>query len=168
MRPIPPLTLCLLLAACGGGGGGNSAPSAGSSPSFEVAPATIAAGSDETELAFAVGSGFAATPVLLEAHFHLPPQLRVPVQDPLVASSSLVTLDGEARADGFLVVCGDAVNPEPSPLPIGELFRLRVQAGQPRQPGTYAITVDGLRASTANGDPVPLGSDSFTVNVTVE
>lgn len=156
-----------MLAACGGGGGGDGAPPVTPSAEFAAAAATIAPAAASGDLVVSLRSTSTSPPALLEVHVELPPELQLASQDRLTAIAP-VSVDGDFHGDRFVVLCGDSTNPSAAPLPVADLFRLRLQPTEPRQPGTYTVTLQGLRAATSAGADVPLAATAFPVTVTVE
>jgi hypothetical protein len=167
MRRSSPIAVLLLAACGGGGGGGDGTPPVTQSAAFTATTAPIAPSADGTDLIVALRSTASPAPALLQVDVELPPQLQLAQQQRLSAIAPL-SVDGDFDGERFVVLCGDSTNPSADPLPIGDLFRLRVQPSQPRQPGTYTIALRGLRAATSAGADVPLAAQTIPVTVTVQ
>ena len=168
MRTTWLLALTVSLGACSGGGGGGS-PSTPVATAASVLAEPIEIGPSVTVAAVTVSltKRPEPAPVLLEAHIELPAALSLPTQDRLTPATPLITLDGDFVDNHFVVLCGDASNPNATILPNGDLFRLNVIPTPPRTPGTYTITLRNLRAATSNGNSVPLESETVSVAVTI-
>jgi hypothetical protein len=155
-RTLSCVALAVLAACGGGGGGGNPPPPVNAALALAAADAEIGTGATTTELLVRLVAAPTVAPCLLEAAFELPPQLTMPANDRLAAAVPLVDLDGELDGARFRVLCGDAHNANASPLAVGPLFRLRVQAASPRVPGTYTVALRQVRAATREGVEVPV------------
>ncbi len=158
--------LLLLVPACGGSGGGTvtqvSVPVSLQADALDLGPAT-----SEAELVVRLAGDVAETPVLLQVEVELPPALLLAATNRLLPAASLVTLDGEVHEGRLRVICGDAQNPTAAPLAKGPLFRVRLVAATPRQPGTYAVRLSGLLAATAAGTRVAVATEATVVTVTL-
>lgn len=168
MSSLRALTVLMALTACGGGAGGGSvsppttAPTSLASSAIEIGPTAASA-----ELAVQLVASPAPGTALLQVAVELPPQLTLPVDDRLIAARPLTTLDGDFVDGRFVVLCGDAETPGAAPLTPGPLFRLLLQPSQPRQPGTYTVTLRALRAASAAGDALAAATEPVAVRVTV-
>jgi len=160
-RRVLPL---LLLAACGGGGGGTpvlpSEPTRLLASDLDLGPAVT-----QGDLLVRLSTVPEPAPVLLQVAIELPPQLTLPVSDRLLAARPLPTLDGDFVGGRFVVVCGDAQNENAAPLLTGDLFRLRLQPTSPRQPGTYTVRLQQVRAASRSGEEV--AAEPSVVSATV-
>jgi hypothetical protein len=170
---MPRWFLCALLpvAACGGGGGSAPASVPGATAArlaaaaVEIGPAANAHGELEVRLEAVPSDG----PCLLELAVDLPPAVTVPATDRLAPATPapLPTLDGDFVGAAFHVLCGDAANAAAAPLAVGPLFRLRLVAATPRQPGTHRVRLRPLRAATAPGAAAPFDVAPLDVDVVV-
>jgi len=170
--------LALLLAGCGGGGGGGGGtppppPPVGTSVRLVVADVEIPTSATSGEVVFELAEQPEQPTALLQLGVQLPPELTVaPVGGRLRNAGSVVTLDGDFVTDDggvqrFVVLCGDADNLNVQPLQNGALFGLTLQPTTPRQPGTYTVTIDGIRASAADGGRVDVDANPVTLQVTI-
>lgn len=164
-RYLAPAIL-LSLSACGGGGGGTVAPVTVpvrlQADALDLGPSTSSA-----ELVVRLASETTEAPVLVQATIELPPALTLAAVDRLLPVAALPTLDGEWRDGQFVVICGDAQNAVAAPLPRGPLFRVRLVATSPRQPGTYELRLIELRAAAADGTRLPIDTAPSVVSVTL-
>jgi hypothetical protein len=164
-RRVPFSLLLLLCSACGGGGGGGTPPSSNparlAADDLDLGPQTQSA-----ELVVRLDDA-PVLPTLLQVAIELPSALVLPSADRLIAAAPVVTLDGEMQDERFVVLCGDAQNPDASPMPRGPLFRLRLLTSTPRQPGTHAIRLHEVRAAAEDGTVIATDANPVTVNVTI-
>jgi hypothetical protein len=167
-RPLPSalwFPAFVLLAACGGGGGGNAGLTTStrlSSAGVEFSPTATAA-----DLIVSLTDLASPAPVLLQVVIELPAALTVSQTSPLQAIQSTPTLHG-AKVDGhYVVVCGDAQNPEGVPLQEGELFRLRLVTTTPRQVGSHEIALSQLLLAQSDGSKATTEPDPTVVTAIV-
>ena len=167
-RVVATGVLGALAAACGGGGGGGAAPPpVGATLRLEVAAAEIGAGAASGELLVRLGDTGAPAASLLEVALVLPPQLALPAVERLRPAVPLATLDGDGIGNRFVVLCGDAENADAASLVPGPLFWLRLVPSAPRQPGTFTVRLEGLRAATRTGETIATEPAPLDVAVTV-
>ena len=153
-------------AACGGSSGGTVTPSA-QPARLTAAAVEIPANAQTAPLLVSLAGEAQPGPALVEVAVELPPQLTLPADDRLQPARPLVTLDGDFVGNRFVVLCGDGENLAAAALADGPLFRLRLQATSPRQPGDYTVTLRNLRAATAAGDEVEAVGAALVVPVTI-
>ncbi len=161
------LPLLALAASCGGGGGSVVVTPAGPTASLAAADVEIGPAVAAADVTVRLASSPELAPSLLQVAVALPPQLVLPANDRLQAAVPLATLDGGVVGDRFVVLCGDAHNPGAAPLALGPLFRLRLQPASPRQPGTYTVRFENVRAATRTGEAVPVDPAPVTATVVV-
>jgi hypothetical protein len=65
-------------------------------------------------------------------------------------------------------MCGDAQNVSANALGLGPLFKVRLQPSSPRTPGTWQVKLHHLRASSRDGQSVPVDVDPAIVDVVVQ
>ena len=170
------MLLTLSLVACGGGGGGGGGvtpPPISTAANVQLQPVTIGAGQSIVDLTVSLATRTEPGPALLQGTLVLPPELRLPTSDRLAPATAMVTLDGDftnasITNNEFKVICGDATNPQAQDLPLGALFHVRLMPMAPRQPGTYTVTFNDLRAASSDGSNVPLALTSLTATVTIQ
>jgi hypothetical protein len=168
LPPLAALAACAALgAACGGGGGGGGAAPVGDATRLAADAAEIAPAALATELLVRLARSPAVAPTLLELAVVLPPQLVLPAGARLQAAAPLANLDGDVVGNRFVVLCGDAQNEAAAPLAVGPLFRLRLQAASPRQPGEYTVRLESVRAASRTGEALPVDPAPVDVRVTV-
>jgi hypothetical protein len=162
------LTIGLVACGGGGGGGGGVAPIA-TTANVQLKPVTIGPGQAIVDLTVSLVDRPALGPALLQGTLILPPELSLPTNGRLAPAIPVVTLDGDfTTGNEFTVLCGDATNQDAQPLPVGPLFQIRLMPSEPRQLGTYTVTLDNVRASTSAGDSVQLALTTLTAIVTIE
>lgn len=166
-RGVLPIWLCL--AACGGGGGGGGSPVLpGTATRLLATDLEFGPAVSQGDLVVRLSSVPEPAPVLLQIAIEIPPQLGLPSGgDRLLAARPLVDLDGDFVADRFVVMCGDARNPNALPLAVGDLFRLRLQPSLPRQPGTYTVRLHQLSAAGREGAAVAAATETISATVIV-
>ena len=157
----------MALPACGGGGGGGVVVPVATlaklaADNVEIGPAAATA-----DVLVRLASAPTLGPCLLEVKIELPPQLTLPTNDRLLGAVPLPMLDGDFVEDRFVVVCGDASNPNAAPLAVGPLFRLRIAPTSPRQPGIWRVHLHDLRGATRDGVAVPVEASPTVVDVIV-
>jgi len=163
------MLLSVGLVACGGGGGGGVAAPITTTANVQLQPVVIGPGQTIGDLLVTLSDSPDSGLALLQGTLKLPPEIRLPASDRLSPSIPVVTLDGDFTGGGdFTVICGDATNQEAQPLPAGPLFEIRLLPSEPRQPGSYTVTLMNVRASTSAGDSVQLAQTTLTALVTIE
>jgi hypothetical protein len=151
MRPLPCLALLLPLLVPGCGGGGGAVAPAGAAARLVAAATEIPAGVDAGWLEFTLADLPAAAPTLLQITLVLPAALTVAAAEPLQPLQAVPTLRGASAGGAYRVVCGDDQNVAGQPLAAGALFRVRLAAAAPRQPGDHIVHLTDLVAATADG-----------------
>lgn len=169
LRALSLLAVLCFAVACSGGGGGVSLPTPPAAGEARLAAdgLEIGPGSTGADLVVSLARAPSSGATLLQVDVELPPQLGLPTSDRLQAARPLATLDGDFTNGRFRVVCGDAQNAAAPPLAVGPLFRLRLVPSSPRQPGTFTLRLNGLRASAADGNAVPVDANPTVVEVVV-
>lgn len=161
--------LPLGLLACGGGGGGGGTPPVGTTAAVQLAPVTIGSGQTIVDLTVSLDQSTEPGPALLQGTLLLPPELTLPASERLAPAAPMVTLDGDFSSNNeFTVLCGDANNRDALPLADGPLFHIRIAPTTPRQPGTYTVSLQNVRAATSAGQDVPLAQSTLTATVTIQ
>lgn len=156
----------LLLGSCGGGGGGTAAAAA---PLRLAANAVVLAGSATTgELAVSLPASAASAAALLEINFELPPAVTVAGLEPLQPLQPMPTLDGSLASGRYRVLCGDAQNQVANALSSGPLFRLRLQATNPRQVGSHEVRMFAVSAARSDGGRIAVDVNPTVVSVTLQ
>lgn len=110
------------------------------------------------------GSGVA----LLEISFELPPAVTVAGLEPLQSLQPVPTLDGSLANGRYRVLCGDAQNQVAAALAGGPLFRLRLQATNPRQVGSHEVRMFAVSAARSDGERVAVDANPTVVSVTLQ
>lgn len=167
LRASPFVVPLLCLSACGGGGGGGTVAPVAVPVRLDAAPLDLGPAVTATELLVRLADDTTEAPALLQVAVELPPALALPASDRLVAATPVPNLDGEPRDGRFVVLCGDARNPDAAALPKGPLFRLRLVTATPRQPGTYELRLVDLEAAAADGRRLPVHTEATVVPVTI-
>jgi hypothetical protein len=167
MPRLPHPLALLLLTACGGGGGSGPVAPLNTPLRLEADALDFAPAATTADLTVRLAGEPAQAPVVLQVAVELPPAMTLASGAKLTPARQLATLDGDIVDGRFLIVCGDAENVVAAPLGKGPLFRLRLATSTPRQPGTFAIRLVGLRASAAGGDVVTSETQPLSIPVTI-
>lgn len=165
------MLLTIGLVACGGGGGGGDVAPVATTANVQLTPVTIGPGQAIVDLTVSLVQRPEPGPALLQGTLILPPELRLPANERLAPATPVVTLDGDfttLSTNAFTVLCGDATNKDAQPLPVGPLFHIRLMPSEPRQLGTYTVTLENIRASTSAGNSVQVALASLTAVVTIQ
>lgn len=163
-----PLALASVLASCGGSGGG-SPPPVRQEALLSLGAAAVTSSSSGTfvdiPLSLTPGAGAG---VLLQADLTCDGALLRAVEQPVTASQSVATADGDRQGPGAVrIVVGDGQTAAGQPLQEGPLATVRFEVLQTSSGTQTAVTVAAIQLVDADGAALPVEGVGASATVTL-